>query len=162
MQIIEVTKPEISIVKDLAYKIWPHAYAEILSNEQLTYMLDNFYSIASLERQMDNGHVFLLVQENGIHLGFASYQINILPNKTKLHKIYIDPETQGKGIGKLLLDEVVQRAINSGNSHLFLNVNKYNKAFHFYEKLGFQKIADEVIEIGNGYVMDDYVMEKRL
>lgn len=159
MQIIEVTKAEISTVRTLAYKIWPHAYEAILSKEQLAYMLDNFYSIASLEAQMDKGHVFLLIQEDGINLGFASYQINTLPNKTKLHKIYIDPDTQGKGVGKFLLNEVVQRALNSGNSHLFLNVNKYNKAFHFYEKLGFQKIADEVIEIGNGYVMDDYVME---
>lgn len=163
MQIIQVTKPQLPIVKDLAYKIWPDAYAEILSEAQLDYMLENFYSLNSLESQFDKGHIFLLVEENDEYLGFASYEINCnATNKTKLHKIYIMTNTQGKGVGKFLLEEVERRAKVAGNNALFLNVNKYNIAQNFYKKNGFEIVLDEVIDIGNGYVMDDYVMEKSI
>jgi len=69
------------------------------------------------------------------------------------------PTEQGKGLGKLLIDKAIEIAIAQNQKAIFLNVNKYNKARFFYEKLGFIIVKDEVIEIGNGYVMDDYVME---
>lgn len=163
MEIITATKEQLPIIRDLAYKIWPDTYGQILSSEQLEYMLLNFYNIPSLEEQFDNGQVFLLVKEKENFLGFAAYQINCkTEEKTKLHKIYVLPETQGKGIGKLLLLEVENRARLHGNTHLFLNVNKYNKAQEFYKIQGFVVVLDEVIDIGHGYVMDDYVMEKEL
>lgn len=163
MQIIQASKDQLLIVQDLAYKIWPEAYAEILSDAQLDYMLENFYSISSLENQFENGHVFLLAEEDGHYLGFASYEVNCKTiGRTKLHKIYVLPNTQGKGVGKLLLKEVEHRAKKAENSILFLNVNKYNKAQNFYNNQGFSIILEEVIQIGKGYVMDDYVMEKVL
>lgn len=161
MQIIQCNKVQLEVVRDLAYKIWPNTYGQILSTEQLNYMLDNFYAINSLEKQFDAGHVFLLVEEDGQYLGFAAYEVNCKEKgKAKLHKIYVMPNTQGKGIGKYLLNEVELRTKEAENNFLFLNVNKYNNAISFYEKQGFVKIADEVIDIGKGYVMDDYVMEK--
>jgi ribosomal protein S18 acetylase RimI-like enzyme len=69
------------------------------------------------------------------------------------------PSEQGKGLGKLLIDKAIEIAIAQNQKAIFLNVNKYNKARFFYEKLGFTIVKDEVIDIGNGYVMDDYVME---
>lgn len=161
MNIIEVTKEQLPIVQDLAYKIWPDAYSEILSEAQLDYMLENFYAIPALEEQLNKGHVFLLAEEEGVFYGFASYEVNCKnTSKTKLHKIYVMPNTQGKGVGKLLLNEVENKARKAQNTHLFLNVNKYNKAQSFYQKQNFKIILEEVIPIGNGYVMDDYVMEK--
>ncbi len=161
MQIIQSTKQQLKTVQELAYKIWPHTYGQILSKEQLEYMLSNFYSIESLENQFENGHVFLFVENDGQYLGFAAYETDCKEKgKTKLHKIYVMPNTQGKGIGKFLLNEVEKRTKNAENKYLFLNVNKYNNAINFYEKQGFVKIADEIIDIGQGYVMDDYVMEK--
>ena len=163
MQIIEASKEQLSVVRDLAYKIWPNTYGKILSKEQLDYMLDNFYAIPSLEEQMNNGHVFLLIEEDGTYLGFAAYEVNCKDSgKTKLHKIYVLPQTQGKGLGKLLLTEVESRAKAAQNTHLFLNVNKYNNAQEFYKAKGFDTAYEEVIDIGRGYVMDDYVMEKPL
>lgn len=163
MQIIESSKEQLADIRELAYKIWPDTYGQILSKEQLEYMLGNFYSIESLENQFENGHVFLFVEEDGQYLGFAAYETDCKEKgKTKLHKIYVMPNTQGKGIGKFLLNEVEQRTKNAENKYLFLNVNKYNNAISFYEKQGFVKIADEVIDIGQGYVMDDYVMEKKI
>ena len=156
----KITKNQLSVIKDLAYAIWPSTYGDILSNAQLEYMLDSFYSIANLERQMDNGQVFELLLEDTNVIGFVAYELNC--NETewlKLHKIYLLPEIQGKGFGIFMIDEVNKRAKDNQQKGLFLNVNKYNKAKFFYEKLGFVISKEEVIDIGNGYVMDDYVME---
>lgn len=163
MLIYSITQEQLPIVRDLAYKIWPHAYGSILSVAQLDYMLDNFYSLESLAQQMDNGHVFMMAEIDSKIVGFASYELHHGGStKTKLHKIYVLPETQGSGLGKKLIEEVAQKAIAAQNTHLFLNVNKYNSAQKFYEKLEFTITQEEVIPIGNGYVMDDYVMEKKL
>lgn len=161
MQIIKVTtKDQLQVVADLAKKIWPVTYATILSKEQLHYMLDRFYNLKALQKQLESGQVFYLAQnENQEFVGFVSYEINCKPNKTKIHKIYVSPETQGTGIGKQLLDLVKTKAQENQQAAIFLNVNKYNNAQNFYQKLGFTITKEEVIDIGNGYVMDDYVME---
>jgi diamine N-acetyltransferase len=163
MNIIEAKKNQLNLIQELAYKIWPDAYSEILSQEQLNYMLDKFYSLEALNSQFENEHVFLLVEDKGDYLGFASYELNYNnSSKTKLHKLYVLPQTQGTGVGKNLLQEVAKRAKSAQNSYLFLNVNKYNKAQNFYRKLQFKIISEEIIPIGNDFVMDDFVMEKEL
>lgn len=163
MKIIQATKSQLSIIAELAHAIWPTAYAEILSNEQLTYMLDKFYSLEALTEQLEKrNHVFLLIEENEKYVGFASYESDIENDKTKIHKIYVLPETQGKGFGVQLLNEIENRARNAKNTVLFLNVNRFNKAQNFYKKLDFEIAYEEDIEIGNGYLMEDFVMEKSI
>jgi ribosomal protein S18 acetylase RimI-like enzyme len=160
----KITKNQLSIIKDLAYAIWPSTYGDILSNAQLEYMLDSFYSIANLERQMDNGQVFQLLFDETNAIGFVAYELNcnfenLSKPLTKIHKIYLLPEMQGKGFGKFMIDEVSKIAKSNKQKGIYLNVNKYNTAKFFYEKLGFVISKEEVIDIGNDYVMDDYVME---
>lgn len=160
MNLIQAKTSDISIVIELTKKIWPVAYGEILSNAQLNYMIDKFYNETALIELMQKGHVFYLAQsDNGKFVGFVSYEINCEPNKTKIHKIYVLPETQGTGLGKQFFELVKQKAKENHQKAVFLNVNKFNNAIHFYTKLGFTKVKDEVIDIGEGYVMDDYVME---
>lgn len=154
------TKEQISVIKDLAYKIWPDTYGSTHSQEELDYMLTKFYSIESLENQINSGHIFILVGIKGFNLGFASYEINAEnTTKTKIHKLYVIPQTQTMGIGKKTVNYIKNDAINHNNTGIFLNVNKHNNAQLFYQKCGFSKTKDIIIDIGNGYVMDDYVME---
>ncbi|WP_300570914.1 GNAT family N-acetyltransferase [Flavobacterium sp.] len=164
MTITVATKEQLPIVRDLAYKIWPDTYGTILSEVQLDFMLDKFYSIANLEEQMlEKNQVFMLIQNEEKYLGFCAYELNIdNSNKTKLHKIYVLPETQGTGVGKLLLEKVEEIAKNAGDSHLILNVNRFNKAQEFYKYKGFLITEEVDIEIGHGYLMEDYIMEKQL
>ncbi|WP_395045295.1 GNAT family N-acetyltransferase [Flavobacterium sp.] len=174
MIISVATNNQLPIIRDLAFKIWPVAYDEILSNEQLNYMLDLIYSIESLEKQVEKSHVFLLVKENNNYIGFASYELNYkekneIPvekklnlNKTKIQKLYVLPEIQRKGIGKHLINYIKQIAIANDNSVLILNVNRFNKAKDFYIKQGFTIVSKVKIDIGNNYIMDDYVMELTL
>lgn len=160
MNIVVAIKEQLAIVKNLAYKIWPNAYGTILSKAQLDYMLEMIYCMDSLEKQFDNGHIFLLIEDDQNFIGFASYELNCNnSNKTKLQKLYVLPEIQGKGIGKQVIDYIKEKVVLSNNLALFLNVNKFNKAKDFYQKYGFQIIKEEVIDIGNNYIMDDYVME---
>ena len=164
MKISVATKSQLEIVKDLAYKIWPNTYGNIISQAQLDFMLDKFYNFSFLENQLINeNQIFLLIEENNQYLGFCAYELNCeSSNKTKLHKIYVLPETQGKGIGKILLNEVEKTTLENNNSALFLNVNRYNNAQEFYKKQGYSVIKTIDIEIGNGYLMEDFVMEKFL
>jgi diamine N-acetyltransferase len=160
MKLIQIKANQLPIVIELTKKIWPVAYGTILSKAQLDYMINRFYSENALSQLMDKGHVFYLAQnEKENFVGFLSFEINSAPDKTKIHKIYVLPETQGTGLGKQFFELVKEKAIENNQKAIFLNVNKYNNALHFYTKLGFTIIKDEVIDIGEGYVMDDYVME---
>jgi ribosomal protein S18 acetylase RimI-like enzyme len=157
-------REQLLVIRNLAYTIWPSTYGEILSKAQLEYMLDSFYSITNLEKQMDNGQVFELLFEETNTIGFVAYEFNCNFEKfsqplTKIHKIYLLPEMQGKGFGKFMIDEIVRIAKSNNQKGIYLNVNKYNSAKFFYEKLGFVILKEQVIDIGNDYVMDDYVME---
>jgi len=160
MKIRLVSKEDLPIIQSLAHKIWFSAYHEIISVEQIEYMLNKIYSLPSLENQFTNNQIFLLAEENNEPVGFCSFEYNCQnSSKTKIHKLYVLPEMQGKSIGKFMIEYVKDKAIKNQEKGLFLNVNKYNKARFFYEKIGFTISEEIVLDIGNGYVMDDYIME---
>lgn len=151
---------DLQIVHELANKIWPSAYGDILASDQLDYMLWQIYSLSSLQNQFENlHHNFIIAFDERVPIGFASFSPKENNNIYKLHKIYVLPQQQGTGIGKLLLNHIIGLIKKSHASTLELNVNRYNKARLFYEKLGFKIIAEEDIDIGNGYFMNDYIMQ---
>jgi GNAT superfamily N-acetyltransferase len=162
--IVEAGTADFAVIRDIAYKTWPDTYGKILSAEQLDYMLDSFYSEkALLENYTQKNHRFLLLHEDGNPLGFASYEHDYLGKKvTRLHKIYLLPESQGKGAGKLLIEAVENAAKTNQSEAISLNVNRFNNAQTFYLKHGFEIVGAEDIEIGFGYLMEDYKMEKKL
>lgn len=163
IHIVKATVSDLKTITEIAHKTWPLTYGEILSPAQLEYMLDAFYSDEALRENIANGHEFILAKENDICLGFASFEHHHKNgNTTKIHKIYILPETQGKGIGKLLIDSITQLAQENQSQILLLNVNRFNKALTFYQKLGFEIVEEIDIELEYGYLMEDYVMEKKI
>ena len=164
ISIIPATEAQFPIIQTIAHQTWPTTFAAILSPTQIDYMLEMMYSTDSLNTQVnDKNHIFLLAQESetGNYLGFLSYELNYKGAlKTKIHKIYLLPASQGKGVGKQFMDAVAERAKAGQDNTLSLNVNRHNKAIQFYERMGFKHVANETIDIGNGFIMDDYVMEK--
>jgi len=104
-------------------------------------------------------HQFIIVYEDEAPVGFASFSAHDDPAVYHLNKIYVLPAQQGKNIGTQILDYITNRIKTFGASSLQLNVNRYNKALHFYKKYGFKIIREEDIDIGEGYFMNDYVME---
>jgi GNAT superfamily N-acetyltransferase len=162
--ITKATSSDYKTIQEIAYQTWPDTYGAILSKEQLDFMLDAFYSEAALnDNVVSKGHHFLLAKEDDIVLGFASFEHNYQENnRTRIHKIYVLPQTQGKGIGNTLIGHIEKLAIENHSAALSLNVNRLNKAYTFYQKKGFEVIEEVDIEIGHGYLMEDYVREKRL
>jgi diamine N-acetyltransferase len=154
------TIADIRLIRELTFKVWPQTYAAIISQQQINYMLEMMYSEASLKKQMDEGCRFIMVFDEKEPVGFAAYQ-EIKPGSWKLHKIYILTTQQGKGTGKFVIDHIVKEIQKQGATALQLQVNRHNKAHSFYEKIGFTVIEEADFEIGNGYFMNDYVMEKK-
>jgi diamine N-acetyltransferase len=151
---------DINIIGFLAQQIWPDTYGDILSAEQMKYMLKQIYSPRALRRQMVNEHQqFLIVEQAEEPIGFASWCAMPIPGVYKLHKLYVLPGRQGKGLGRTLLQFIFEAIRPDGAGKLRLNVNRYNKARQFYERMGFTVIGEEDIDIGHGYFMNDYVME---
>lgn len=163
IQIRTVHIKDLTTIHDLAHQIWPSAYLEILGQEQLDYMLEKIYSIPSLEHQLSVlKHQFIMVLENEISIGFASFSAHKNSTIFHLNKIYVLPQQQGKNIGKQILNFVISQIKKTGATALQLNVNRHNKALHFYEKQGFKIIREEDIDIGSGYFMNDFVMQLNL
>lgn len=154
---------DLETIHNLAHVIWPAAYLEILGREQLDYMLEKMNSLNSLQNQfLVLKHHFIILTENKIPVGFASYSPHEDAAVYHLNKIYVLPGQQGKNFGKQMLDYIVSEIKKSDAASLHLNVNRYNKAIHFYEKQGFKIISEEDIDIGSGYFMNDYVMELKI
>lgn len=156
----KANKADIENIRNVAIKTWPDAYGEILSKEQLSYMLELMYSPSALEESMKKQE-FAVAEKEGSCVGFCAVE-HFEEGRTHLHKLYVLPQTQGTGLGKLLLDYIEKSAVNAGSDHLTLNVNRFNKARNFYEKIGFEVFEEVDVEIGNGYLMEDYRMRKRL
>ena len=151
------TADDIDIIQKIAADTWPDTYSDIISKEQLEYMLDLMYSKKSLEEQMQKGHLFYIAEAAGQAVGFASVSREE-QNVFKLNKLYVLPAMQKTGAGKVLLNQVISHATNAGGQSLILQVNKKNKAKSFYEKQGFTVIKEQVLELEHGFVMDDYIM----
>ena len=110
---------------------------------------------------MQNDCQFLILFEEYIPIGFASFQ-KIENNTFKLHKIYILPDQQKKGSGRFFLEHILLHVRKENGKALQLQVNRFNNAKLFYERMGFTVIKEADFEIGNGYFMNDYVMEIQL
>ncbi|HEX8017361.1 MAG TPA: GNAT family N-acetyltransferase [Flavobacterium sp.] len=162
--ISEAKAENIKTIQEITYTTWPITYGKILSEEQLDYMLDLFYSDKALNNQLDKKEqLFYMISEDETTLGFIGIEHHYKNEPvTRIHKIYLLPETQGKGIGKKVIVEIQKLALENNSSSLSLNVNRFNSALSFYKKIGFEVIDEVNIDIGNGYLMEDYVMEKKL
>jgi len=163
VKIIAADNTHIPVIVEIAETTWNATYTTLLTPEAMRYMLDTIYSEGELQRIMSNGsQKFLMIKDSDGYQGFASFGVRKEdPSVYKLHKIYVLPNNQGKGFGKLLIEEVKRQVLMNGGRILDLNVNRQNPAQEFYKKLGFSIIRQEDVPIGQYYMMD-YVMRLNL
>ena len=159
IKITNASLADIPVIQQIAEATWWPTYSPVLTKEQIRYMLDTIYSTETLRKTMENGsQSFLLLKDDQGTQGFASFGARLDdPTIYKLHKLYVLPNNHGKGYGKMLIDEVKNRITEAHSSVLDLNVNRYNPARSFYEKIGFKIIGEEDIAVGP-YWMNDYIM----
>lgn len=153
---------DVGVISRLAYETWRPAYKAVIPDEQIEFMLNDMYSETALKLQIDEGIAFLIGERDGKPVGFAAYSFTEPENFVyKLQKLYVLPSEQGKGSGKKLVMEVAGIVKKLGGRILELNVNRKNKAFNFYSKLGFE-IYKSVDIPYHHFVLNDYVMRKVL
>lgn len=159
----QATVADTETIRSIAQKAWWHAYAAILSQEQIAFMLVDIYAADTISKLLETGkQQFLLLMENDKPVAFAGYSPRPEnPDVYKLHKLYCLPESQGKGYGKALINAVTNQVKQAGKSVLELNVNRHNKSCAFYQQMGFTIAYEEDVAIGP-YWMNDYVMRKEL
>ena len=158
-----VDEADLPKVRDLAERIWRSSYAGLLSPGQIEYMLDWMYSLERLRRDWTSGVVFHWPIVDQIPVGYMATQTDPHAAVLHLHKLYVLPQFQGKGLGGRLLEHAFQAATQAGCRTVRLHVNKGNlRAIACYHRHGFLKEASVVNDIGGGYFMDDYVMVRPL
>ena len=159
-----MTEADFATVAWLGETIWHAHYSKIISVEQISYMLAGRYTPHELRNYLNSDDRWLdLLSLRGRQVGYCSYARTPTPGEMKLEQLYLLQELQGRGLGGLMLRHVEARTRSRGLNVLILQVNKRNvDAIAVYRKAGFTVREEAVFDIGNGFVMDDYVMEKML
>lgn len=156
----KATTNDILLINRMAQVVFPATYQEILSKEQLDFMMDWMYSPENLRKQMEEeGHIYYIAYKEEEPAGYVSIQ----PEREHLfhlQKIYVLPCFQGCHLGKVLFEQAVKaiKEIHPEPCEMHLNVNRNNKALQFYEHMGMEKVTEGDFHIGNGYYMNDYIM----
>ena len=159
-----LTEADFGTLSDLANTIWRSHYISIISAEQIEYMLAGRYVPEKLCAYIGSDVRWLdLLWQGDLAIGYCSYALTEKPDEMKLEQLYLLPALHGKGLGGAMLRHVESRARDKGMASLMLTVNKHNAgSIAVYRKAGFTVREEARFDIGNGFVMDDYVMEKRL
>jgi ribosomal protein S18 acetylase RimI-like enzyme len=160
MTFIEVsTENQIDIIESLAKEIWPECYISIISKEQVDYMLARYQSRQAVVEQIASGVLYFLIEEDHAFIGYIAVQPK--GDELFLSKIYLQASLRAKGYGKKAVQFVETLARERSLRKIVLTVNKNNTdAIRAYEKMGFKNAGSLVQDIGSGFVMDDYAMEK--
>ena len=162
--IVAGTRDDIATVQRLADVTWRAYYPGIVPLPQIDYMLAQGYATAALEKFVrDAGAGLALARVDGEAVGFAAWYRPGEPATTKLDKLYVLPRLHRVGLGRALIAHVEDAARRDGSRTLILNVAKRNvKAIAAYRACGFHTREATVIDIGDGFAMDDYIMAKPL
>ncbi|WP_338086520.1 GNAT family N-acetyltransferase [Negativibacillus massiliensis] len=152
-------KEQICQVAQLADEIWHEHYQNILSPEQIDYMVERYQSVQAITEQLEQGYHYLLALEDGQPCGFCGYHRET--DRMFLSKIYIRKDFRRRGIASAFLKQVTEES--QGLAAIYLTVNKHNAgSIAAYQHFGFETIDSVVTDIGHGYVMDDFIMQKSL
>ena len=162
VKILKAGENDLPVIHDMAQIVFRHTYLDILSPQQMEYMMEWMYSLPNLHKQLSDGHVYYIAYTSGRPCGYMSIQKEGIDSGVMvfhLHKLYVMPSEQGKGVGKLLFNQAVDYVTNSFlPSRIELNVNRNNNAVGFYRHIGMRILREGDFHIGEGFYMNDYIM----
>jgi len=164
MDFIKVqTDDNIARTSLMAKQIWHEHYDGIIGAAQVDYMLDKFQSEQAIRSQIGKKWLYYILSDNDRTIGYIALEPQPQDNAMLLSKYYIYKESRGKGYGRQCMDFVESVCRKMGLETLWLTVNRNNAAtIRIYEKLGFENKGSVKADIGNGFVMDDYKMVKKI
>jgi GNAT superfamily N-acetyltransferase len=153
---------QIATVALLAREIWPEHYVSLIGRDQVEYMLSNYQSAAAIGAQITEGIAYHLIELEGEEVGYFAIRAEPVTSGMFLSKLYLRRAVRGRGLARAVLRHVEALCRDRRLSHIWLTVHKRNPSVQAYERLGFSVTEPVVTDIGNGYVMDDYRMQKLL
>jgi diamine N-acetyltransferase len=166
------TPPQLDVIAGLAHEIWYEYYVPLIGRAQVDYMVSRFQSSEAMAQQMREDYEYFLIQRGrvqhgpadgqGRSIGYCAVQSQPAESSLFLSKLYLLRDARGAGTGRECMEFIEQLARRRGLTLIWLTVNKGNPAVRAYERLGFRIAADLVMDIGGGFFMDDYRMEKSL
>lgn len=153
---------DLHILASKADEVWHEYFIGLLSKEQVDYMVDKFQSYDSMSLQIhDNGYQYYFIMDDSEILGYIG--IHKEPSRMFLSKLYLMKENRGHGYASMAFDFLCDICKKNGLKSIYLTVNKYNEhSILVYKAKGFSIVDSCVTDIGQGFVMDDYIMEKFL
>lgn len=154
----KVTLSDLPEVAELAAIIWREHYTPIIGSEQVEYMLEKFQSVPAMAKQISEGVSYYCIVLDGDLVGYLSFYLK--EDALFLSKIYVSSQLRGQGIGRQAMQFIIEQAQLQGLTKVQLTVNKYNSgSIAAYQKMGFVTVEELVMDIGGGFVMDDYLMQ---
>jgi len=157
------SQSDIVLVADLAREIWRQHFTPIIGAPQVEYMLEKFQSVEAISSQLKNGTEYYIVSLVNQPVGYTGLVPDDADNKMMISKIYLRNSCRGMGIGNHMLDFIEQECKKRNLSKLWLTVNRFNHGtIEWYVRKGFETVDQVKQDIGNGFFMDDYIMEKRI
>lgn len=146
---------------ELADEIWHEHFTPIIGAEQVDYMLRNLQSFEPMKEQIASGYEYFLLQADGQAVGYSA--VHAEEGRLFLSKFYLRSSARGHGYASRVMRSYIDLCRERGLSAIWLTCNRHNaNTLRVYEHLGFRKIREEKADIGNGYYMDDYIMEKTI
>jgi len=158
-----VASADIQIIRELANQIWREHYPTIISQEQIEYMLTRRFTYDRVKEQLQQGVIYEIINDGNRDIGYLSYEKDVDNSAVNLHQIYILLSEHGKGYGQATLNRVMDygRKQNLQTAELYVNKNN-TKAIKAYKRAGFVIVQELVMDIGNGFIRDDYKMQRSL
>ena len=158
MEMIQIDKSKAAFLSDFASEVFIDYYNDLIGHDQAVYMADLFLSEEAIRVLLDKGAVFRMLMDDDRPLGFTEYIME--GERVFLSKLYVAKENRGRGFGRILFEDCRRYALDNDIHKIYLTVNKHNTpSYEIYLHLGFKVIDAVVNDIGQGYVMDDYIME---
>lgn len=158
IEIRPVGQDEFPAIARLADEIWHEYFPFLLSEAQIDYMLQRFLSVSAMQEQSKEGYRYFGIFADGALQGFVALCKH--GKRMFLSKLYLRATVRGKGYGTQAMQFVTQYAKSQGCTCVYLTCNRHNTpSLERYYHLGFRKIASEVTDIGNGFCMDDDILE---
>ena len=166
------SKKDQKLLAEIAGEIWRGYWPSIIGEEQTEYMIEKFQSYKAIKKYMakhDYEYWFLVATENDYDgpkksiVGFTGGRSEASSNRFFISKIYLHPEARGHGYARRVIEFFEDLCFTRGHQAMYLTVNKYNDlGIRAYNGTGFETIESVETDIGHGFIMDDYVMEKKL
>lgn len=167
LQFVPVTTSEqVATVAALAHEIWYEFYVPLIGQAQVDYMVGKFQNAQAMQAQIAQGYEYFLIRRehaSASHTDLGYCAVQEQPGRVMfLSKFYLHHAARGSGTGRRCMEFIEGLALGRGLSLLWLTVNKGNPSVQAYQRLGFRIAEELVMDIGGGFMMDDFRMEKAL